>query len=60
MKWNEWPRPNLFGWYIPIGEPRRIADPTVKPRIHKSVIERKIAMPDYNPSNFPVDFDVEP
>lgn len=59
MKWNEWPRPNMFGWYIPNGEPRRIEDATVKPRIHKSVIERKTAMPDYNPTNFPVDFDVE-
>jgi uncharacterized protein (DUF2235 family) len=60
MKWNEWPRPSLFGWYIPNGEPRRIADPAVKPRIHKSVIERKTAIPDYDPVNFPLDFDVEP
>ncbi len=59
MKWNEWPRPNLFGWYIPNGEPRRIEDATVKPRIHKSVVERKTAMPVYNPINFPMSFDVE-
>ena len=59
MKWNEWPRTNLLGWYIPNGEPRRIEDATVKPRIHKSAVERKTAMPDYNPVNFPLSFDVE-
>ena len=59
MKWNEWPRPNLLGWYIPNGEPRPMGDDTVKPRVHRSVIERKEAMANYNPTNLPSDFDVE-
>jgi uncharacterized protein (DUF2235 family) len=59
MEWNEWPRHNLLGWYIPNGEPRRIEDATVKPRIHHSVVERKTAMPDYNPINLPLNFVVE-
>jgi uncharacterized protein (DUF2235 family) len=60
MKWNEWPRPSLLGWYIPNGEPRRIEDPAVKPRIHKSVIEHKTSIPDYDPVNLPLVFDLEP
>ena len=61
MKWNEWPRPSLFGWYIPDGEPRRIEDAEVKPRIHESVIERKTKiMPDYDPPKlFPSTPEVE-
>jgi uncharacterized protein (DUF2235 family) len=59
MKWNEWPRAHLFGWYVPNGEPRRIEDASVRPRIHASVIERKTGKPDYDPVNFPVHFDVE-
>jgi hypothetical protein len=47
-------------WHVPNGEPRRIEDAEVKPRIHESVIERKTAMSDYDPPNFPLDFDVEP
>jgi uncharacterized protein (DUF2235 family) len=41
MQWNEWPRPNFLNYYIPKAEPRRIADPQVRPRIHTSAIERK-------------------
>jgi hypothetical protein len=59
MEWNEWPRPSLFGWYLPNGEPRRIADPSVRPRIHRSVVDRKTAILDYNPTNLPPEFDIE-
>jgi len=60
MKWNEWPRPNFLRYYIPNAEPRRIADPELKPRIHASAIERKEKLPDYNPPNFPDDCISEP
>jgi hypothetical protein len=60
MRWNEWPRPNFLSYYIPNAEPRRIADPQVRPRIHASAIERKLTRRDYNPPNFPSDFVSEP
>jgi hypothetical protein len=56
MKWNEWPRPNFLGYYIPDAEPRPIADAQVKPRVHISAIERKQTLPGYDPPNFPTDF----
>jgi len=59
-KWNEWPRPNLLGYYIPNGEPRRIEDKTVKPRLHQSAVDRRAGMPGYDPPNFPADFVIEP
>jgi uncharacterized protein (DUF2235 family) len=60
MKWNEWSRSSLFGYYIPRAEPRVIANPDVPPRIHASVLELKTAIQDYNPSNLPTDFVTEP
>jgi uncharacterized protein (DUF2235 family) len=59
-KWNEWPRPNLLGYYIPNGEPRRIEDKTVEPRLHQSAVDRRAGMPGYDPPNFPADFVIEP
>jgi len=43
-------RRSLFGWYIPLCEPRRIDDES---RIHFSVFERVDADPDYRPENLP-------
>jgi hypothetical protein len=60
MKWNEWLRPELLGYYIPNGEHRRIEDAVVKPRLHQSAVDRKARVPDYDPPNFPSDFDIEP
>lgn len=63
VKYEEWPRPHLLGWYIPWGELRRI-DSTAKyparPRIHQSVLDRMKLVPTYKPVNFPHDYDVEP
>ncbi|HEU4804951.1 MAG TPA: DUF2235 domain-containing protein [Nitrobacter sp.] len=59
-KWMESPRRTLFGYYIPDGEPRLIADPAMTPRLHQSVINRKAAVPGYAPVNFPGEFDTEP
>lgn len=50
----------MFGYYIPDGESRLIADPLAKPRIHQPVIDRKAQMPDYTPINFPAEYDIEP
>jgi uncharacterized protein (DUF2235 family) len=50
-KWRDWPRRrSLFGWYVPICEPRRIDDGA---RIHYSVYERIDADPTYRPPNLP-------
>jgi uncharacterized protein (DUF2235 family) len=59
-KWKEWERRELLGFYIPDGEPRVFADPSIKPRIHQSVVNRKAQTPDYAPVNFPGEFDIEP
>jgi uncharacterized protein (DUF2235 family) len=59
MKWNEWPRPHLFGYYLPDAEPRMIANDTVKPRLHASVVARQAEI-EYRPPNLPTDFDIEP
>ena len=59
-KWKEWERRELLGFYIPDGEPRVLADPSVKPRIHQSVVDRKAQTSDYAPVNFPDEFDIEP
>jgi hypothetical protein len=53
-------RPNFLGYYIPDAEPRRIADPDVKPRIHASAVQRRETLPDYDPPNFPKEFITEP
>ncbi len=60
MRWEEWPRPRLFGYYLPLGEPRRIANATLTPRIHQSVLDRMRAVPSYKPINFPDPYDTEP
>jgi len=59
MKYNEWPRPHLLGYYIPCGEPRMIAG-TPTPRIHQSVLTRKERVPEYKPINLPQQYEVEP
>ena len=59
-KWREWDRKEFLGYYIPDGEPRRIADPALKPKIHQSVLDRKAQIPDYTPVNFPDVYDVVP
>jgi hypothetical protein len=59
MKYNEWPRLHLFGYYIPCGEPRMIAG-TPMPRIHQSVLDRRVRVPAYRPINLPPQYQVEP
>lgn len=49
-RWREWARPRLFGWYLPLGEPRRIETGAV---IHPSVREREEKVPAYRPVNLP-------
>ena len=50
-KWREWMRrPSFVGWYLPLGEPRPIPEGSL---IHRSVLERITAEPDYCPVNFP-------
>jgi hypothetical protein len=46
------------GLYLPRAERRLIADPTRKPVIHESVIDR-MNQTDYRPSNFPQEYDIE-
>jgi uncharacterized protein (DUF2235 family) len=60
VKWNEWHRRQILGYYIPNAEPRRIADSVNKPQIHQSVLDRKARVLDYMPINLPNEFDVEP
>jgi len=49
-RWREWSRPRLFGWYLPLGEPRRIETGAV---LHHSVHVREQAVPSYRPVNLP-------
>jgi len=67
--WEEWtPRLKFDGFYIPDAEPRMIdnsvapgtANTPVKPRVHQSVLDRMKLVPDYQPINFPRDYNVEP
>jgi uncharacterized protein (DUF2235 family) len=62
VKYEDWPRPHLLGWYCPHGEPRLIQNPfdPVNPRIHQSVLDRMQLVSDYKPINFPEHYDVEP
>jgi hypothetical protein len=58
VKWREWPeRMSLFGYYLPHGEPRVIADGA---RLHASVVERMRLQPRYQPINLPASYQVEP
>jgi hypothetical protein len=51
IKWRDWPqRGSLFGWYLPLCEPRRIDDGVL---VHHSVYERMAADPTYRPPNLP-------
>jgi uncharacterized protein (DUF2235 family) len=51
VKWRDWPgRKSLFGWYLPLCEPRRIYNDA---RIHYSVFERMEADANYRPVNLP-------
>src|SRR3954466_13594398 len=50
-KWREWPRPVLFGWYWPLGEPRLVETGAV---VAPSVAERQArCVPPYRPVNLP-------
>lgn len=49
-RWREWARPRLFGWYLPLGEPRRIETGA---ETHSSVHEREEKVPSYRPVNLP-------
>jgi hypothetical protein len=50
-KWREWTRrPSIFGFYLPLGEPRFVPEGAL---IHASVIERMALTPEYNPLNLP-------
>ena len=50
-RWREWrPRPSLLGLYLPLGEPRAIAEGAL---IHSSVFDRIAADPAYRPANLP-------
>jgi uncharacterized protein (DUF2235 family) len=59
-KWMEWKRWQLMGYYLPNAEPRIIQDPSVRPRIHQSVIDRMSKKTEYRPINLPPDYDPEP
>lgn len=51
VRWREWPaRRALWGWYLPMGEPRRLPDDAL---IHFSVRERMAQVTDYRPVNLP-------
>lgn len=51
VKWREWKaRPSLLGLYLPLGEPRPIADEAL---IHGSALDRMNAVPGYRPVNLP-------
>lgn len=57
-KYKEWQgRKSLFGHYTPNGEPRSIPPGAF---IHKSVVQRMRAVPNYKPVNMPVDYQVVP
>ncbi len=58
-KWMEGPRSVLAGFYLPRGEPRKIKDGDIKPRIHQSVLDR-IRLTNYSPKNLPPAYDTEP
>ena len=49
-RWREWARPRLFGWYLPLGEPRRIETGA---ELDPSVAARQTEVPSYRPVNLP-------
>lgn len=48
VKWREWKRCSIFGWYLPLAEPRRLPDELV---VHDSVDKRHTFVSDYRPLN---------
>ena len=57
-KWREWKkRPNIFGLYLPLGEPRPIPEGAL---IHQSVIDRMAQVASYRPVNMPLTYAAEP
>ncbi|QKD19769.1 DUF2235 domain-containing protein [Mesorhizobium sp. NZP2077] len=48
VKWREWRRCSLLGWYLPLGEPRRLPDSL---QVHPSVEKRRAVAGDYQPVN---------
>ena len=53
-KFREWPgRRSLFGFYLPLGEPRPIPEGA---RIHRSVFDRIAKVPGYRPVNLPIKY----
>jgi uncharacterized protein (DUF2235 family) len=61
IRWTGGPHRRLSAglyYYLPRGEWRVIADPTRKPLIHESVIDR-MNQTDYRPPNFPQEYDIE-
>lgn len=48
VRWREWRRCSIFGWYLPLAEPRRLPKDLV---IHSSVDERHALVGDYRPIN---------
>ncbi|MNC17869.1 hypothetical protein D3C75_657600 [compost metagenome] len=49
VRWREWPaRRAVLGWYLPVGEPRRIPTDAL---IHHSVRERIALVKGYRPVN---------
>lgn len=62
-KWREWPRPTLFGYYLPKEERRRIEGENERnplPLLHQSVLDRMTRLKDYHPENLPAEYAVEP
>jgi len=59
VRWHEWPRRQVAGFYLPRGEPRPVEFDHKAPLVHQSVIERmeKIS---YRPVNFPRSYNIEP
>jgi uncharacterized protein (DUF2235 family) len=56
-KYRRWPgRWGLFGFYLPLAEPRLIPDGA---NVHESAVERHDKDPDYRPVNWPSQFVVE-
>jgi len=57
VKYREWSERNsLAGFYLPQSEPRCIDEGSL---IHRSVLERRENVTDYDPENLPTNFDVE-
>jgi hypothetical protein len=58
VRWMEWPRPRLLGYYIPNGEPRLVGKPNGTAAIHCSVIERLSMIREYKPVNLPAFYQI--